>query len=308
GPKYGNPETKAVGDIGYIKADADGLASGTLENKYVMLEGPYSVIRRSVVLYNNSDGKEDGKYDYLAWRGDWCSSGAICKQVKVSIDSRAATHPIIFLGVAIISAILGAAVKELRRDGSKKLQSGLTCEEAAAEIVKDISDGPWDADLTEAIINSGGFLSSASVYQHENIDLAVKVAENTALTTRVSWAFVGELVERYRSGDKTADLLSFVTKSKAVVIRQLRALRSSAALPVLETFVSLEDSVLVNTCADAAVRMSRALHTAATKRTVHWYTTSQTRYGQFQKWLQSGLASWWTARPRFPTRSGVLWQ
>ncbi|KAF4758369.1 hypothetical protein FOZ63_023058 [Perkinsus olseni] len=130
--------------------------------------------------------------------------------------------------------ILGAVVRELRRDGSKKLQSGLTCEEAAAEIVKEISNGPWDADLTKAIINSGGFLSSASedgiieklvdsVYQHESIDLAVKVAENTALTTRIWWAFVERLVERYRSADKTTDLLSFVTKSKAVVIRQPRA-------------------------------------------------------------------------------------
>ncbi|KAF4684488.1 hypothetical protein FOZ63_003731 [Perkinsus olseni] len=110
------------------------------------------------------------------------------------------------------------------------------------------------------------------------------------MTTRVWWAFVGQLVERYRSADKTADLLSFVTKSKAVVIRQLRALRSTSALPVLETFVSLDDSVLVNTCIDAVVRMSRALHSAATKRTVHWYTTSQTRYGQFEMWLQSGLS------------------
>ncbi|KAF4655843.1 hypothetical protein FOZ61_007342 [Perkinsus olseni] len=146
--------------------------------------------------------------------------------------------------------ILGAAVRELRRDGSEKLQSGLSCEEAAAEIVKEISDGPWDADLTEATINNGGFLSSASedgiieklvdsVYQHESINLAVRVAENAALTTRIWWAFVGELVERYRSADKTTDLLSFVTKSKAVVIRELRALRSSAALPVLETFVGL---------------------------------------------------------------------
>ncbi|KAF4659308.1 hypothetical protein FOL46_006633 [Perkinsus olseni] len=144
--------------------------------------------------------------------------------------------------------ILGAAVRELRRDGSEKLQSGLSCEEAAAEIVKEISDGPWDADLTEATINNGGFLSSASedgiieklvdsVYQHESINLAVRVAENAALTTRIWWAFVGELVERYRSADKTTDLLSFVTKSKAVVIRELRALRSSAALPVLETFI-----------------------------------------------------------------------
>ncbi|KAF4717926.1 hypothetical protein FOZ62_029232 [Perkinsus olseni] len=196
--------------------------------------------------------------------------------------------------------VLGAAVRELRRDGSKKLQFGLTCGEAAAEIVKEISDGPWDADLTEAVISSGGFLSSASedgiieklvhsVYQHKSIDLAVKVAENTALTTRVWWAFVGQLVEKYWSSNRTADLLSFVTKSKAVVFRQLRALRSSAALPVLETFVSLEDSVLVNTCADAAVRMSRALHSAATKRTVHWYSSLQTRYEQFLKWLESGL-------------------
>ncbi|KAF4694108.1 hypothetical protein FOZ62_010640, partial [Perkinsus olseni] len=138
--------------------------------------------------------------------------------------------------------ILGAVVRELRRDGSKKLQSGLTCEEAADEIVKEISDGPWDAALTEAIISSGGFLSSASedgiierlvdsVYQHENINLAVKVAENTSLTAGVWWAFVGQLVKRYRSADKTADLLSFVTKSKYVVIRQLRALRSTSALP-----------------------------------------------------------------------------
>ncbi|KAF4679014.1 hypothetical protein FOZ60_015777 [Perkinsus olseni] len=156
--------------------------------------------------------------------------------------------------------ILGAVARELRRDGSKKLHSGLTCEEAAAEIIKEISDGPWDADLTEAIINSGSFLSSAR-----------------------------QLVERYRSADKTRDLLSFVTKSKAVVIRQLRALRSTSALPVLETFVILGDSVLVNACGDAVVRMSRALHNAATKRTVHWYTTSQSRYGQFQKWLQSRL-------------------
>ncbi|KAF4680268.1 hypothetical protein FOZ60_013777 [Perkinsus olseni] len=196
--------------------------------------------------------------------------------------------------------ILGATVRELRRDGSKKLQSGLTCGEAAAEIVKEISDGPWDADLTEAVISSGGFLSSASedaiieklvysVYEHESVDLAVKVAENTALTTRVWWAFVGQLVEKYWSSNRTADLLSSVTKSKSVVIRQLRALRSTSALPVLETFVSLDDSVLVNTCADAVVRMSRALHNAATKRTVHWYTSSQTRYEQFLKWLQSGL-------------------
>ncbi|KAF4650735.1 Superoxide dismutase [Cu-Zn] [Perkinsus olseni] len=66
GPKYGNPETKAVGDIGYVEADADGFAKGVLDNEYVMLEGPYSVLRRSVVLHNNSDGKDDGKYDYLA--------------------------------------------------------------------------------------------------------------------------------------------------------------------------------------------------------------------------------------------------
>ncbi|KAF4647872.1 hypothetical protein FOZ61_003529, partial [Perkinsus olseni] len=178
--------------------------------------------------------------------------------------------------------------------------SGLTCGEAADEIVKEISDGPWDAALTEAIISSGGFLSSASedgiierlvdsVYQHENINLAVKVAENTSLTAGVWWAFVGQLVKRYRSADKTADLLSFVTKSKAVVIRQLRALRRSAALPVLETFVSLDDSVLVNACGDAFVRMSRYMHNTATERTIHWYTTSQTRYQHFQRWLQSGL-------------------
>ncbi|KAF4679015.1 Superoxide dismutase [Cu-Zn] [Perkinsus olseni] len=46
GPKYGNPKTKAVGDIGSVKADADG--------------------RARVVLYYNYDGKDDGKYDYLA--------------------------------------------------------------------------------------------------------------------------------------------------------------------------------------------------------------------------------------------------
>ncbi|KAF4684513.1 Superoxide dismutase [Cu-Zn] [Perkinsus olseni] len=74
GPKYGNPETKAVGDIGYIQADVFGFARGVLESKYVMLEGPYSVIHRSVVLYNNYDGKDDGKYDYLA-----------CGQIKATL-------------------------------------------------------------------------------------------------------------------------------------------------------------------------------------------------------------------------------
>ncbi|KAF4655779.1 Superoxide dismutase [Cu-Zn] [Perkinsus olseni] len=49
GPKYGYSKNKAVGDLGYIKADARGVAHGHFYHQYVMVEGPISVVHRPVV-------------------------------------------------------------------------------------------------------------------------------------------------------------------------------------------------------------------------------------------------------------------
>ncbi|KAF4750016.1 Superoxide dismutase [Cu-Zn], partial [Perkinsus olseni] len=68
GRKYGHSKNKAVGDLGYIKADANGVADGHFYHQYVMVEGPIAVVHRPVVLHYKGkyDGKYDGEYGYPA--------------------------------------------------------------------------------------------------------------------------------------------------------------------------------------------------------------------------------------------------
>ncbi|KAF4677317.1 hypothetical protein FOL47_002245 [Perkinsus chesapeaki] len=195
--------------------------------------------------------------------------------------------------------ILGVVVRELRADSTAVLQSGLTCGEAAATIVHEISGGPWDADLAEAIIHSGGLLSTGSeeiigklvdsIFELESFALAIKVMENSALPTTSRWAFVQQLIQKYRSAERTTELCAFVNKARPVMLRHMKALRGSSSIRVIETLLGLGDSTIMHACADVVVRADKVLENIAIVRTVHWYPTFSSRHEQFGEWLQSGL-------------------
>lgn len=54
---HGGPtsSTRHVGDLGNINTDASGAAKGTIQDKYVKLIGPESVIGRMVVVHAGQD-------------------------------------------------------------------------------------------------------------------------------------------------------------------------------------------------------------------------------------------------------------
>lgn len=57
GKEHGAPtdETRHVGDLGNIKTDAQGVAKGTIIDKYVQLYGPTSVLGRAIVVHAGTD-------------------------------------------------------------------------------------------------------------------------------------------------------------------------------------------------------------------------------------------------------------
>ncbi|HEV3258866.1 MAG TPA: superoxide dismutase family protein [Gemmataceae bacterium] len=55
--KHGGPhaEQRHVGDLGNIKADDDGKVELTLDDKLIQLQGPHSIIGRSVIVHEKAD-------------------------------------------------------------------------------------------------------------------------------------------------------------------------------------------------------------------------------------------------------------
>jgi Cu-Zn family superoxide dismutase len=74
--KHGGPHSKErhVGDLGNIKADADGVAKINITDTQVTLSGPHSVIGRAMIVHAKED---DEKSDPSGNAGDRIGGGVI---------------------------------------------------------------------------------------------------------------------------------------------------------------------------------------------------------------------------------------
>jgi Cu-Zn family superoxide dismutase len=57
GKKHGGPNDKErhVGDLGNVEADASGRAHGAIFDRLIELDGPYSVVGRSMMVHEDED-------------------------------------------------------------------------------------------------------------------------------------------------------------------------------------------------------------------------------------------------------------
>ena len=60
---HGGPidEERHVGDLGNINANEEGIAKFDLTDKLIKLNGPYSIVGRSVAVHNDHDDLGTGK-------------------------------------------------------------------------------------------------------------------------------------------------------------------------------------------------------------------------------------------------------
>ncbi|KJZ75865.1 Superoxide dismutase [Hirsutella minnesotensis 3608] len=56
-------ETRHVGDMGNVKTDGNGVASGTMTDSQIKLIGPHSVIGRTVVIHDGTDDLGKGGHE-----------------------------------------------------------------------------------------------------------------------------------------------------------------------------------------------------------------------------------------------------
>ncbi|KAM4065261.1 copper/zinc superoxide dismutase (SODC) domain-containing protein [Hirsutella rhossiliensis] len=58
-----NADVRHVGDMGNVKTDGNGVASGTLKDPQIKLIGPHSVVGRTVVIHDGTDDLGKGGHE-----------------------------------------------------------------------------------------------------------------------------------------------------------------------------------------------------------------------------------------------------
>jgi Cu-Zn family superoxide dismutase len=88
---HGGPtaSTRHVGDLGNVDTDSSGAAKGTVEDKYIKLIGPESVIGRMVVVHAGQDDLGKGGNEESLKTGN-AGGRAACGVIGVS-----SPHPLI---------------------------------------------------------------------------------------------------------------------------------------------------------------------------------------------------------------------
>ncbi|RDA84587.1 hypothetical protein CP532_1132 [Ophiocordyceps camponoti-leonardi (nom. inval.)] len=70
--QHGAPDDEArhVGDMGNVKTDGNGVASGSITDKQIKLIGPHSVIGRTVVIHAGTDDLGKGGHEQSLQTGN----------------------------------------------------------------------------------------------------------------------------------------------------------------------------------------------------------------------------------------------
>lgn len=63
-------ENRHVGDLGNIKTDETGLAKGKIEDKFIKLIGPCSILGRTVVVHSGTDDLGKGGHELSLTTGN----------------------------------------------------------------------------------------------------------------------------------------------------------------------------------------------------------------------------------------------